>query len=100
LDGTHFVARAWAIKGQQPFQVRAEYAPWYVLNGSFPESICSDEGYSRALTEIRALAASRVGVAPPLYLLLLRPPRDGVLQSHAPLIASTPVSQLYDVGQP
>jgi hypothetical protein len=93
-----FIAQAFAIKGQQPIQVNAEYAPWYELGSSIPGSMCNDRDYYNLLDEIRAVSMSRTEPLPPLYLVLVRPPRPAILASRAPLVASTPLLQIYDVG--
>ena len=58
LDRSLFIAQAFAIKGQQPIGVNAEYAAWYELSLSFAGSICNDREYDSMIAGIRAASAS------------------------------------------
>lgn len=103
FDGTRFVASTWAIAGQHPVAVKPAYRPYYDLQASFDPSTCTDAGYRSELQRARDLAGSLDGSGnplPPLYFLLIRPPKDEMLAADARLIASGRDFELYAVGKP
>jgi len=103
FDDSRFVAATWAIAGQQTVQVAAAYKPYYDLQEAFGSSTCSEAGYQGELRQIENLgwaqkaAGNRV---PPLYFLLIRPPKPETLADAASLRAGGPHFELYEVRTP
>lgn len=102
FDGTRFAAGTWAIAGQQPVAVKPAYRPYYDLQLSFGPSTCTDAGYRAELQGVRDLAGSRdaSGNPPPLYFLLIRPPKHQMLAADARMIAEGRDFDLYTVEKP
>lgn len=102
FDGTRFAASTWAIAGQQPVAVKPLYRPYYDLQVSFGASTCTDAGYRSELRRARDLAGSpdASGNPPPLYFLLIRPPKGRTLADDARMIAKGRDFELYAAGKP
>ncbi len=101
LDDDRFIAKSWAIAGQQPISVTPRYRPYYDLQTSFHRFTCDPRGYREELTRIQNLMRQD-REQPPLsvYFFLIRPAVADSLVPEAALRAAGPDFQLYFVGRP
>ena len=102
FDNTRFVARLYAITGQQPIHVSRFYWPYYRLQDSF-EATCDPSIYRSWVRRIQILmwAEKAAGHAvPPLFFVLIRPPADTSLQPAARLLSKGADYALFRIARP
>ena len=93
-----FVASTWTIPGQHTISVNSAYKPYYDLQQSFDPSLCGDGNGATAAAQLRALAAGEAAAGrhvPPLYLLLIRPPKFVTPLPSTRLVGGPPDFQIY-----
>ncbi|MEO8408525.1 MAG: hypothetical protein ABI476_08860 [Oxalobacteraceae bacterium] len=101
LDGTRYLPKVFAIKGQQPIQVTPAYQPFYRASQSFDSSVCTRKGYVDAISKVRNLAVAENKTrhpVHPLYLLLIRPPTFLMLENLAVRVAAGSVWEVYAIA--
>jgi hypothetical protein len=103
FDDARFVAKTWAIAGQQPVAVKPAFEPYYELQIAFGSSSCDAARYRAELRAIEDLAWARKAAgapAPPIYFLLIRPPKPETLSTETRMIAHGRDFELYAVDAP
>jgi len=96
---SRFVAKVYAIRGQQPIRALAPYLDFYRLQLGF-ELTCGRNEYLEQFNQLNELVAYEISARhsiPPVYFLMIRPPSPDPLGQESALIRSGANYALYKV---